>query len=204
MAITGVPNTYGFAPANATTENTFAIGQDALILPPATTLAASYNFYDATTSKPVQYRTSILQTLAQQKAIAITSMVAIHNFAFAAMETEAVNSQVQNFNLFSYIRLTILQKTQDLIPVSCLVSQEIWSMQTVVTSSLKFAQIFRFPEPIQIPQGGDIVIQLLPAPGYSLAAAGATNPHYPGAGLASDRGFSFTLQYFGGQGRPIA
>lgn len=199
-----VPNQFGLPPANAQVEDTWAVGMDALIIDPATALSSSYEFYDATTSKPSQYRTSVLSVIAQQRAITITSLRLSHNLAFAAFESEPVGSQLETFNKYSYIQITTLQKKHDRLFLCDLVEQQLVNIQGTVTGFQKFAPILRLPQPIYVPKGGDIQITFYPLQGYTTAAAGATNPHLPGGGTASERAFNVTLTYFGGQQRPMS
>lgn len=198
------PN-FGYAPAGADRQLTWSLGFDALLFNPADALAASYELFDSSTTKATQYRSGILQQLAQQKDITISAIRVDHNLAFAAEESEAVGSQLQSFNLFSYLRISVFQKSEDRISVADLVPYELINVQGTVTSALKQNPLFVFPEPILVPAGGDISITLLPLTGKTLAASAATNPHLPGvSGATSNRQYHFTVRYYGSQARPVA
>lgn len=200
-----VPDGFGLPPAGASVQNTWAIGHDAVLINPATALTSSYTFFDQSQTKSPTYRTSVLSILAQQRAISITALQLRHNLAFAANESEPAGSQLELFNMFSFIKFTILGKGEDSFTLADLLPYEPINVQGTVTWSLKYQPIFTLPEAIEVPKGGDLVIQLLPNSGYTTAASAATNPHLPAAGFTtSDRGFQVTLKYFGSQSRPTA
>lgn len=200
-----VPDGFGLPPAGASVQNTWAIGHDAVLINPATTLTSSYTFFDQSQTKSSIYRTSVLSILAQQRAISITALQLRHNLAFAANESEPAGSQLELFNMFSFIKFTILGKGEDSFTLADLLPYEPINVQGTVTWAMKYQPIFTLPEAIEVPKGGDLVIQLLPNSGYTTAASAATNPHLPSAGFTtSDRGFQVTLKYFGSQSRPTA
>lgn len=200
-----VPNNFGLPPQGATVQNTWAIGQDAILINPATSLNSSYTFFDQSASKSTTYRTSVLSVLAQQRAVYIKAIQLNHNLAFAANESEPAGSQLEGFNRFSYVQFQILAKAEDRFSLEDLVPYQLINVAGTVTATQKYAPIFVLPEPIEVPKGGDITISLLPNSGYTTAASAATNPHLPGAGFTtSDRGFNVTLRYWGAQSRSIA
>jgi hypothetical protein len=200
-----VPDGFGLPPKGASVQNTWAIGQDALLINPATALDSQYTFFDNTASKSTTYRTSVLSVLAQQRAVYIRAIQLNHNLAFAANESEPAGSQLEGFNRFSYIQFSILGKAEDRFSVEDLVPYSLINLSGTVTAVQKFAPIFTLPEPIEVPKGGDIVITFLPNSGYTTAASAATNPHLPGAGFTtSSRGFNVSLRYWGAQSRPTA
>lgn len=200
-----VPSNFGLAPQGATVQNTWAIGHDAVLINPATALASSYTFFDQSQNKSPVYRTSVLSIMAQQRAVYIQALQLRHNLAFAANESEPAASQLELFNLFSQIKITILGKSEDSFTFADLLPYEPINASGTITFALKYAPIFTLPEAIEVPAGGDIMIQMIPNSGYTTAASGATNPHLPNAGFTtSDRGFNVTLKYFGAQSRPIA
>jgi hypothetical protein len=200
-----VPDGFGLPPAGATVQNTWAIGHDAVLINPATALDSSYTFFDQSASKSTTYRTSVLSVLAQQRAVYIKALQLNHNLAFAANESEPVGSQLEGFNRFSFVQITILGKSEDKFTLEDLVPYSLINVQGTVTAQLKYAPIFVLPEAIEVPKGGDIQVTLLPNSGYTTAASAATNPHLPNAGFTtSNRGFDVTLKYWGAQSRPTA
>lgn len=200
-----VPDNFGLAPDGASVQNTWALGHDALLINPATALASSYTFFDQSQNKSSVYRTSVLSILAQQRALYIQAIQLRHNLAFVANETESAASQLELFNMFSFVKITILGKGEDSFTLADLLPYEAINASGTLTFPLKYQPIFTLPEAIEVPKGGDIVIQLLPNSGYTTAASAATNPHLPNAGFTtSDRGYQVTLKYFGAQSRPIA
>ncbi len=195
----------GAPPPGTRSEDTVLLGFDtAYWASGAVTIDEQQLFAQSSVTKTPRYRSFVFDTEAQKKNMIITGLRASHIMEFAALGTapSAVSQMV--FEEFSLLEITLREKKYPSIPLAELLPYKGYWNGSSVSHQLNDYPYYTLPEPIIVPEAGNIDFNFSPLSGYTTGASNNSNPQLPGLGLTSNYGFFIKFYIYGKQRRAIA
>jgi hypothetical protein len=186
-------------------ENTWFIGYDIVSFPPATVIS-DVDLFSQSQQKGGQYRSELIQQIAMSKSIRIIAIRATHWVFFTALSSEPTGQLQHYFENFSTLNITKKRKVYDPIPLALMLPYVMCNTGGSNAQVANYQMWYELPDPIIVPQGGDIKFRFQAAPGLTTAASSATNPQMPNmdSTYTSGRGFYVKFDFYGDQVVPVA
>jgi hypothetical protein len=191
-------------PQSGERQDIYMIMSDIIYYAPTVALTEQEFFTHNGGTKNAQYRSGIFTDVANQKNLVIKGFRCTHNIALAARSSEPAATTQWYFENFSRIKVEVLEKAWDSIPLSFLLATDMYWATTAMAFAARNNPFFYLKEPIIVPVGGNIKFTFAPAAGLTTITTTTTSPQLPNLGLTSDYGYSLKLDIFGRQDRVVS